>query len=158
MRILTINDKKDNKFLRKKVSSFNFDSTNRGELHKLVGDMKKTMQSADGVGLAANQIGISSSFFVAEFDRKFYAIFNPEIIKKSEEEDVMEEGCLSIPGGSGKIKRASEITIKGYDKNGKRVKMRAWGNLARIFQHEVDHLSGKLFIDYVKERQITKFK
>lgn len=150
MKILTINDKKDNKFLRKKTAVFDFDSFSKDELRKLINDMKKIMHDADGVGLAANQVGLGLSFFVAELDGKFYVFFNPEVIKKSEEEDVMEEGCLSIPGKSGEIKRATEITIKGFDRNGKRIKMRAWGHLAKIFQHEVDHLSGKLFTDYTK--------
>mgnify|MGYP001570707958 CR=1 FL=1 len=150
MRILKIEDKKDKKVLRKKASVFDFDSMSKSELRELLGEMRKTMKDADGVGLAANQIGISSRFFVAEFDRKFYAIFNPEIVSFSKTEDVSEEGCLSVPGTPGEVSRYTEITIKWYDRNGKRVKMRAWGSLAQIFQHEVDHLNGKLFTDYIK--------
>ena len=150
MRILKIENKKDKKVLRKKTSAFDFNSMSKSELRELLSGMRKAMKESDGVGLAANQIGISSRFFVAEFDRKFYAIFNPEIVSVSKIQDVLEEGCLSVPGKSGEVLRSSEIVIRGYDKNGKRVKMRAWGHLARIFQHEVDHLDGRLFIDYIK--------
>ena len=150
MRILKIENKKDKKVLRKKTYAFDFNSMSKSELRELLSGMRKTMKESDGVGLAANQIGISSRFFVAEFDRKFYAIFNPEIVSVSKIQDVLEEGCLSVPGKSGEVLRSSEIVIRGYDKNGKRVKMRAWGHLARIFQHEVDHLDGRLFIDYIK--------
>ena len=150
MGILKIENKKDKKVLRKKTSAFDFNSMSKSELRELLSGMRKAMKESDGVGLAANQIGISSRFFVAEFDRKFYAIFNPEIVSVSKIQDVLEEGCLSVPGKSGEVLRSSEIVIRGYDKNGKRVKMRAWGHLARIFQHEVDHLDGRLFIDYIK--------
>jgi len=149
MKILTIKSRKDKRFLRKKTKEFDFDSMSKSELRELVNDMRETMRKADGVGLAANQVGISSRFFVAEFDGKFYAIFNPEISELSETEDLFEEGCLSVPGESGDVMRHLELTIKGFDKNGKRIKMRAWGHLARIFQHEVDHLNGKLFTDYL---------
>ena len=150
-RILKTDNKKDNKFLRKKTSSFDFDSYDKDEIRKLIDDMKQVMKDADGVGLAANQIGIDKSFFVVDFDGKFYTIFNPEIVKKSRERYLIDEGCLSIPDVYGNANRSSEVTLKGYDRNGKRVKMRVWGYLAQIFQHEVDHLNGILFTDYLKE-------
>lgn len=151
MRILKNNNKKDNKFLRKKTSLFDFDAYSKDELRELIKDMKETMRGANGVGLAANQVGIDARFFVAEFDDKFYAIFNPEIAKLSKEQTSFEEGCLSVPEKYGELSRASEITLKGFDRNGKRVKMSVWGHLAQIFQHEVDHLEGKLFIDRVNK-------
>jgi len=144
-RILKTDNKKDNKFLRKKTSPFDLDAFDKDEIRKLIDDMKQTMRDADGVGLSANQVGIDKSFFVAEFDGKFYAIFNPEIVKKSREKYSIDEGCLSIPEAYGNANRPSEITLKGFDRNGKRVKMRAWGRLAQIFQHEVDHLNGIFF-------------
>lgn len=149
-RILKTDNKKDNKFLRKKTSLFDFDSYDKDEIRKLINDMRQTMRDADGVGLAANQVGIDKSFFVAEFDGKFYTIFNPEVTKKSREKYSIDEGCLSIPDFYGNANRPSEIALKGFDRNGKRVKMRAWGHLAQIFQHEVDHLNGILFTDYLK--------
>ena len=151
MRILRIENKKDKKVLRKRASVFDFNSMSKSELRELLSGMRKAMKESDGVGLAANQIGISSRFFVAEFDRKFYAIFNPEIVSFSKTKDLLEEGCLSVPGKAGEVLRHTEIVIRGYDKNGKRVKIRAWGRLAQIFQHEVDHLNGKLFTDYIKK-------
>ena len=150
MRILKIENKKDKKVLRKKASVFDFNSMSKSELRELLSGMRKAMKESDGVGLAANQIGISSRFFVAEFDRKFYAIFNPEIVSVSKIQDTLEEGCLSVPGNADEVSRHTEIVIKGYDRNSKRIKMRAWGRLAQIFQHEVDHLDGRLFIDYIK--------
>lgn len=151
MKILTINNKKDNKFLRKKTALFDFDAYSKDELRKLINDMKSTMRNANGVGLAANQVGINERFFIVEFEDKFYAIFNPEIVKFSKKKNSFEEGCLSIPEEYGELERPSEITIKGFDRNGKRIKMRIWGHLAQIFQHEVDHLDGKLFIDKVNK-------
>ena len=150
MRILTINDKKDNKFLRKKTSAFDFNSMSKDELRNLINDMKKTMKDADGMGLAANQVGLDFSMFIAEVDDKFYAIFNPEITKTSEGTEFLEQGCLSVPDDRLEVTRPSEITLKGFDRNGKRVKIKAWGFLAQVLQHEVDHLNGKLIIDYVK--------
>ena len=150
MRILKNNNKKDNKFLRRKIAPFDFDAYSKDELRELINDMKEIMRDANGVGLAANQVGINARFFIVEFDDKFYAIFNPEIVKPSKKKDTFEEGCLSVPEDYGELERASEVTIKGFDRNEKRVKMRVWGQLAQVFQHEVDHLDGKLFIDYLK--------
>ena len=82
MKILTIDDKKDNKFLRNKTKSFDFKSISKDELRKTIQDMRTAMKEIDGVGLSANQVGIDASFFVAEFGGKFYSIFNPEIIRR----------------------------------------------------------------------------
>ncbi len=114
------------------------------------------MRAARGVGLSANQIGLPHRMFVAEIPSqdgilKFYAVFNPTIEKYSKEQDFLEEGCLSVPGTYGEVKRSLEVVLKGLDKNGKVVKMKAWGLLAHVFQHEVDHLDGKLFIDKARE-------
>ena len=148
MRILKVNNKKDNKFLRKKTAAFDFGSMTKAELRTLIAEMKKTMHDAEGVGLSANQVGIDASFFVAEFENKFYAIFNPEIIKFSKETDVLEQGCLSVPDKRVEVTRPFEVVLKGFDKNEKRLKIRAWGFLAQVFQHEVDHLNSVLITDY----------
>lgn len=150
MKILTIDNKKDKKFLKKKTSLFDFNSMDKKEIRELVADMKEIMNEADGIGLAANQIGIHQSFFVADIDGKFYAIFNPEITKQSKATEVLEQGCLSVPDERIEVERPSQIVLKGYNRNGKRIKIRAWGMLAHIFQHEVDHLNGKLITDYRK--------
>lgn len=110
------------------------------------------MKEFDGIGLSANQIGLPYQIFVAQLPDhsgkiKFYAIFNPKITKVSKEKDIMEEGCLSVPDKSGFVERHSQIVLEGYNANGKKIKIKAWGLLARVFQHEVDHLKGKLFID-----------
>jgi peptide deformylase len=118
--------------------------------------MRIQMKAANGVGLSANQIGISERFFVGEIPDsqgkpKFYAIFNPKITKVSKKKtETQEEGCLSVPEIWGPVERYSEVVLEGQDSTGKKVKIKAWGLLARMFQHEVDHLDGKLFIDRAK--------
>jgi len=109
------------------------------------------MEKAEGIGLSANQINLDMRVFVAKVENKFYAIFNPQIVKKSVSEIVAEEGCLSVPQLYGEVFRPERITISGYDKNAKKLKIKAWGLLARVFQHEIDHLDGKLFIDRVEK-------
>ena len=161
MKILTIQDKKEKEFLKKKTRLFDFSKFSRKEIGDLVKNMKEIMIAANGVGLAANQVGLDFNLFVAQSPRvesssdyKFYAIFNSEIIKNSEGKNKMDEGCLSVPGGIyGEVERSSRITIVGFDKNGKKIKIKAWGFLARIFQHEVDHLNGVLYIDKAKTIQ-----
>ncbi len=153
--IVTTAAKKDEQFLRRKTAPFDFAAHSPKEVRELVARMKRIMHEANGVGLSANQIGLDLKVFVAEVPdaqggMKFYAIFNPEIEKAGKDTAVMEEGCLSIPGAWGDVTRASQIAIRGYDRNGKPVKIKAWGFLARVFQHEIDHLNGKLFIDRAK--------
>ena len=128
------------------------------ELQILVDDMVETMRQAPGVGLAAPQVGIPLQLIVVEYGeqdedqeieapRKLYTIVNPEIIRVSDEQEVGTEGCLSIPGFVGDVERPLAITLKGVNRRGKPVRIKADGWLARIFQHEVDHLNGVLFID-----------
>jgi len=148
----TIHHKRDERFLRKRGENFDFTAFSRKDIQELIRRMKKSMQRAKGVGLAANQIGLPYRVFVAEVPQKdggnkFYSIFNPTIEKRSEEKVPMEEGCLSVPGIFGMVERAARVTLQGYDKNQKPIKIKAWGLLARVFQHEVDHLDGILFID-----------
>jgi len=153
--IVTIAHKKDEVFLRKKTVAFDFKKFTPKEIRELIARMKRIMHEANGIGLSANQIGLDFKVFVAEVPDaqgglKFYAVFNPEIEKVSEEKIVIEEGCLSIPGSFGEVNRAERVAIRGYDKNGKVLKIKAWGLLARVFQHEIDHLNGHLFIDRTK--------
>lgn len=151
-KILTIDNKKDKKFLCQKTVDFDFKKFSRREINELVARMKQAMWRAQGIGLSANQIGLNLKVFVAEVPNpqggnKFYAIFNPKIEKSGKGSAVFEEGCLSVPATFGTVERPERITISGYDKNGKFLKIKAWGLLARVFQHEVDHLNGILFID-----------
>lgn len=160
-KIFTIENKKEEKFLRQKAIDLDFPKFSKKELNELIQKMKNIMIEANGVGLSANQIGLSLKFFVAQIpkgyegnmDNKFYAIFNPEIFKYSNEEIEIEEACLSVPNLYGMVKRAKKITVVGHDKNGKKLKIKAWGLLAIIFQHEIDHLNGILFIDKAKDIQ-----
>ncbi len=109
--------------------------------------MFETMHDANGVGLAAPQIAISIRVFVAEYEERKVAVFNPEIVK-AEGEVLGTEACLSIPGYAGdNIRRAAKVVVKGQDVRGKSMRINAEGWFARILQHEIDHLNGILFTD-----------
>lgn len=117
-------------------------------------EMLETMREANGVGLAAPQVGVLLRFFVAELPEdeetgdpaETYIVFNPEIIKASGEQ-IGYEGCLSIPGYVGEVARQDWIIVKGLNEQGKTVRFKLDGYLARVFQHEIDHLDGILFTD-----------
>ena len=113
---------------------------------KLVKEMEATMREASGLGLAANQIGVLQKVFVYDDGTGLGVMINPKVVK-AEGEQLGVEGCLSVPGLQGEVRRANEIVVKGVDLDGKALKVKAEGLLARIFQHELDHLNGKLFID-----------
>lgn len=134
----------ENPILRQKAKKVHhFDPS----LQKLVDDMFETMREANGVGLAAPQIAQSIRVFVAEYEDRKVAVFNPEIVK-AEGEEAGQEGCLSIPGYIGEnIRRATKVLVKGQDVRGKAIRVNAEGWFARILQHEIDHLDGVLFID-----------
>ena len=130
-----------------------------GDLQKLIDDMVETMRVAPGVGLAAPQVAVSSRVIVVEFgdeedetvEPKLYAVVNPEIIKPSEEMVNGVEGCLSVPNIVGDVDRHESIVVKGQNRQGKPMKIKASGWLARIFQHEIDHLEGVLFTDLANQ-------
>lgn len=154
--VYVTSDKKEEKFLRKKTAEFNFKEFTKRDIQELVSNMKRIMRLANGIGLSANQIGLNYKVFVAEVPdaqggMKFYAVFNPKIEKTDGEKLLMEEGCLSIPGKYGNVERWERVIVNGFDRNAKAVKIKAWGLLAHVFQHEVDHLNGVLFIDKAKE-------
>ncbi|PJE57652.1 MAG: peptide deformylase [Candidatus Portnoybacteria bacterium CG10_big_fil_rev_8_21_14_0_10_38_18] len=114
----------------------------------LIKDMIETMFKLDGVGLAACQVGKNIQLFVVNPKlSKKYIFINPEIIKISKKTEAMEEGCLSLPNVFIKIKRARSLKIKAIDENGKQFKLKAKDMLARVIQHEIDHLNGKLIVD-----------
>ncbi|MDO4581886.1 MAG: peptide deformylase [Bacillota bacterium] len=120
-------------------------------LHKLLDDMKFTMYHENGVGLAAPQIGVSKQLVVID-DREggFVELVNPQIIEaKGCEEGV--EFCLSVPGRGGRVLRAAQIKVKAQDRFGKPFTLNVSGQRARVFQHEIDHLQGKLFTDVMTE-------
>jgi peptide deformylase len=117
-------------------------------LHKLLDDMADTMYDADGVGLAAPQVGILKRIFVVDADEEhgLIELVNPEIVSK-EGEQLSAEGCLSIPGLQGDVRRANKVVIKGLDRHGQPVQYEGTELMARALQHELDHLNGVLFID-----------
>jgi peptide deformylase len=119
------------------------------ELRQLIRAMFETMYVEEGIGLAAPQIGVSQRFFVmdvGEENTRAQAIVNPVIVEETGSEKG-EEGCLSLPGLVGVVERAAEIVVEGYDPEGKPLRLKASGLVARCIQHEIDHLDGVLFID-----------
>jgi peptide deformylase len=126
-------------------------------LQRLADDMVETMRAAPGIGLAATQLGIMERVITVELTKdeddpqsgKLYVLVNPEFVKRSSEEEEREEGCLSIPGYVGDVRRPTWVTVKGQDLKGREVRVKAYDLLARAFQHEMDHLDGVLFIDRV---------
>ena len=126
------------------------------EIQKLMDDMLETMYAAPGIGLAAIQVGILKRLVVIDISKseeKKNPIFliNPQIIHKSKKTSVYEEGCLSLPGQFAEIERPAECTLKYVDYNGREKELKAEGLLATCVQHEVDHLNGTLFIDYLSK-------
>lgn len=131
------------------------------DLRRLIDDMFETMYAAPGIGLAATQVNIHRRLFIADVSAdqtEPYALINPEILEK-DGVIVTEEGCLSVPGYYEEVERAEHIRVRFENRNGEQVEMEAKGLLAVCIQHEVDHLDGKLFVDYLSEarrQQIRK--
>ncbi len=125
------------------------------EIRQLAEDMVETMYEANGVGLAGPQIGELTRIIVIELPEdedvwgsgKLFMVINPEIMRESREVETGIEGCLSVPGYVGEVERATEVLVRGIDINGKRCRVRPRDYLARVFQHEIDHLNGVLYID-----------
>ncbi len=118
---------------------------------KLVSDMLETMRDAPGVGLAGPQVGILERIFVWEVDDRHGAVFNPVIVERSDERVVDDEGCLSVPGLTYPVERHAGVTIEGLDEDGDPIRIEAGDLLARVFQHETDHLDGVLFMDRLSD-------
>tara|TARA_Y100000741_G_scaffold62549_1_gene44439 strand:- start:530 stop:1051 length:522 start_codon:yes stop_codon:yes gene_type:complete len=126
------------------------------ETKKLMDDMLETMYAAPGIGLAAVQVGILKRLVVIDIakeeeNKKPIFLINPQIIHQSEKTSVYEEGCLSLPGQFAEIERPAECTIKYIDYDGKEKELKSDGLLATCIQHEIDHLNGILFIDYLSK-------
>jgi len=148
----------DNPVLRQKAKRVRaFDA----KLHQLLDDMLETLEHEQGVGLAAPQIAVSQRVIIVVLpdDKEeygdqagaFYEVVNPEIVKISR--DMVEgiEGCLSIPGNFGLVDRADSVVVQGFNRKGKEIRIKAYDWLARVFQHEIDHLDGVLYTDKAKE-------
>lgn len=121
------------------------------DVQRLIEQMLVTMHEAHGLGLAAPQVGEGVRVFVAEVDGRTIALVDPEVVRR-EGEEVATEACLSIPGVIGDVPRAASVTVRGKNRRGRRVTIEAEGLLARVLQHEIDHLDGVLFLDRVRDR------
>ena len=135
------------------------------ELRRLVADMLETMYFAEGIGLAAPQIGVSQRVCVLDLrdeddlEGGRWVFVNPVLVESSDEEDKQPEGCLSIPEMEDVVTRSARVTVRGFDAEGQAIQVEAEGLLARALQHEIDHLDGILFIDRLspfKRRALLK--
>ncbi len=137
--------------LKKKTKTVDFE-TLRPDLSKLLKNMWETMYAAKGVGLAAPQVGLSMRLAIIDvkFEKKsdFLVLINPKIVKR-EGSITEEEGCLSVPGLYAKVRRHTKVTVRAFDENGQEWVRTGTGLLARAFEHEVDHLDGKLFLNHL---------
>ena len=152
-RIITVEE--ENPVLRRKAKRVRKITK---ETQKLIDDMVETMRAAPGVGLAAPQVGVSERIIVVETPHeedepgsgRLHILINPRIIGTSDEVEEGEEGCLSIPGWVGLVERHTEVRVRALNRGGKEVTLNARGFLARVLQHEIDHLDGILFLDRLK--------
>ncbi len=125
------------------------------ETVRLIDDMIETMHAAPGVGLAAPQVGESVRVIVADIGEGPIPLVNPRIVEKSGKQ-TFTEGCLCLPGVEAPVERASHVSVTGLDRSGKRTRVAAQGLLATVFQHEIDHLDGLVFIDRVEDPSLIK--
>ena len=140
-----------NPILRKKSEAVSLKKITGRELKRLISAMAKTMFRTDGVGLAAPQIGKNIRLAVINSKDGVFCLINPKITKKSWARELAQEGCLSIPGVFGKVKRPKKVSLTYYDESGKKINLTVAGLMARVIQHEIDHLDGILFIDKAVE-------
>lgn len=127
----------------KRVSTFD------ASLHRLLDDMLETMRAAPGVGLAANQVGVPLQVAIIEVEDRITELVNPQIVKGSGEQ-VDWEGCLSIPGYVAEVTRHEKVTVKARDRHGKEFRIKGSDLRSRALQHEMDHLNGTLYVDYLE--------
>ena len=140
----------DNPMLHRKAKRVrNIDKS----IQKLIDDLIETMHHiGDAAGLAAPQVGVPLQIAVIELPGEdLITLINPEIVKRAGEREVM-EGCLSLPGYRGEIKRSDVVTVKGRDRNGKQIRIKADGLLAQALEHEIDHLNGVVYLDHLESR------
>jgi peptide deformylase len=142
----------EDEILRKKCKPIDvFDN----HLSELFDDMKNTLDDVGGLGLAAPQIGVLRRMCIIEYEDEYYELVNPEIIHYSDEQEIDNEGCLSVKGYRGIVKRPKSVTVRYKDRFGSDNTITATGYKARVFQHEIDHLDGILFIDKMIKK-VTK--
>ena len=138
------------------------------DVQRLIDDMVETMHTANGIGLAAIQVGVPQRVIVVQLPEldedsgeseeepdpnagRLFAVINPQLARRSRETEEGIEGCLSVPGLVGDVERCCAVTVKGLDRRGKPVRIKAQDLLARVFQHEIDHCDGVLFIDHIDD-------
>ncbi len=141
-----------NEILRKPAKTVEFPLSK--EMKKLTKDMVDTIRKADGIGLAAPQVGKSVKLIIINLEKSgipLFLLYNARIIKKSWKKTEIEEGCLSIPGVFGMVKRPQKVSIQAQDINGKKIEITDKGWIARVAQHEIDHTNGILIIDLIKK-------
>ncbi len=141
-----------NKFLRNPTEPVVFPLSK--EIEKLTKDMIDTVRNADGIGLAAPQVGKSLKLIVVNLEKNgvpLMALYNPKVVSRSLKKIDLEEGCLSIPKVFGMVRRPKKVTIEALNADGKKVKFSDDGWIARVAQHEIDHINGILIIDLIKK-------
>lgn len=149
MAIRALRDLTNNSVLRQKAKRV--PAIDRS-IQRLIDDMIKTMRESNGVGLAAPQVGVPLRVVVLQMlGEEPIALVNPEIVKRSGEREVT-EGCLSLPGYVGEIKRSTSVTVKGWDRQGKTIRIKATELMAQALEHELDHLNGVLYIDHLESQ------
>ena len=147
MAIRALHHPRDDSVLRQKARRV---PTIDSSIQQLIDGMVETMQQTNGVGLAAPQVGVSLRVVVLQMPgEEPIAIINPKMVKRVGEREVT-EGCLSIPGYAGEIKRSASVTVKGRDRQGKTIRIKATGLMAQALEHELDHLNGILYIDHIE--------
>ncbi len=121
-------------------------------IQRLINDMVETMQQANGVGLAAPQVGVSLRVVVIRMPgEEPITIINPKMVKRAGEREVT-EGCLSVPGYVGEIKRSISVTVKGQNRQGRAIRLKTTGLMAEALEHELDHLNGILYVDHIESQ------
>jgi len=143
-----------NKFLRKKTREAK--DFKDPDLARLVSDMLRTLDEEKGIGLAAPQVGSDLRICIAKIDNVEYVLLNPKIYSYSRKKEVFEEGCLSFPGKFFPVERPVKVKVKARDLAGKKIKLKADSLLARVLQHEIDHLDGILVIDRVEKKSLNQ--
>lgn len=141
-----------NPILRKPTEPVSFPLSK--EMVKLTKDMVDTVRKADGIGLAAPQVGMSVKLIIINLEKNgvpIMALYNAKIVKKSFSKTIIEEGCLSIPKVFGLVKRPKKVTIEAQNQEGKKVQIIDDGWISRVAQHEIDHINGRLIIDLIKK-------
>jgi len=146
MTVLTIRHFPENPVLRQKAKKI---SRIDGSIQRLIDNMIDTLHQVNGIGLAAPQVGVPLRLIVVQLPGEGpVVIINPEVIERTGEQKVT-EGCLSVPGYYGELERSAEVVVRGKDRRGKAVKLKADGLMAEALEHEIDHLDGRLYVDRI---------